>query len=233
MKLHRFYITNLHNRFGEINIDEEIWIHDPQVLNQWLRVLRYRVGDELIIFNDDEERLYKIEVIERDSVKLNLVTQLKRQIPERKIYLFWSLLKKDKNDWVLQKCTELGVHKFIPIIAHRSEKNDLNLDRAKKILIEASEQCGRSDIPDIREPISLNAAILEYSEKMDLYVAELGHHDKEIEKAESMGIFIGPEGGWDQPELELFDQAKIARINLSRFTLRAETACIIGSQKLI
>ena len=147
--------------------------------------------------------------------------------------MFWSLLKKDKNDWVLQKCTELGVHKFVPILANRSEKNDLKLDRARKILIEASEQCGRADIPEIREPISLNEAILEYSEKIDLYVAELGHHDKEIEKSEAMGIFIGPEGGWDLSELELFDQAKIPRINLSRFTLRAETACIIGSEKLI
>src|SRR5690606_20204102 len=98
-------------------------------------------------------RLYKIVQVEKDGVKLELVTEFERKLPERHIYLFFSLLKKDKNEWVLQKCTELGVRNFVPIVADRSEKTGFNLERSEKIVIEAAEQCGRSDIPDVREPI--------------------------------------------------------------------------------
>lgn len=233
MKLHRFYISEMHNRFGEIKLAEEIWVHDPNLLNQWLRVLRYRVGDELVIFNDQEERLYRIEVIEKDSVKLNLVTELARKIPERKIYLLWSLLKKDKNDWVLQKATELGVHKFVPIIAERSERTELNLERAQKILIEASEQSGRADIPLIREPLSLKEAVHEYSQKLPLFVAEMGHGQDRLEKLDKAAVLIGPEGGWSDQEKIFFEEQAINRLSLSNLTLRAETAAVVAVYSLI
>jgi 16S rRNA U1498 N3-methylase RsmE len=88
MKLHRFYIKEIHNKFGDVAFGETVWVHEEKLLKQWVKVLRYRPGNELIIFNDTEERLYKIEVISDDSVKLQLVTQLERKLPNKKIYLF-------------------------------------------------------------------------------------------------------------------------------------------------
>ena len=234
MKLHRFYIKEIHNKYGDIPFGETLWVHDEKILQQWLKVLRYRVSDELIVFNDEEERLYKTEVINEDSVKLQLVTQLERKVPVKKVYLLWSVLKKDKNDWVLQKATELGVHKFVPLIAERSEKTGLNIDRAKKIIIEAAEQCGRSDIPLIREPILLQEAVSEYSNKLQLVVCEQeGEPQTTFNQHDELGLLIGPEGGWSDNEKNLFATNKLGHINISQFTLRAETAAVVGVAKMM
>ncbi len=234
MKLHRFYIQEMHNKYGEVPIGETVWVHDEKVIKQWIKVLRYRVGDELIIFNNQEERLYKIEVISEDSVKLQMITQLERQIPHKKVYLFWSVLKKDKNDWVLQKATELGVHKFIPVIAERSEKTGINLDRATKILIEASEKCGRSDIPLIREPVSLSEALSEYGNQLQLIICEQESENIiDVSELDTVGLLVGPEGGWSNVEKQLFQEMNLPHIAISNFTLRAETAVVVGVAKLM
>lgn len=234
MKLHRFYIQEMHNKFGDIPMGEIVWVHDENILRQWLRVLRYRIGDELVVFNDEEERLYKIAEISENSVKLEMITQLERKIPRKKIYLFWSVLKKDKNDWVLQKATELGVHKFIPVIAERSEKTGINLDRATKILIEASEQCGRSDIPQIREPVSLSEALSEYGNQLQLIICEQESENIiDVSGLDSVGLLVGPEGGWSDAEKQLFQEKNLLHIAISNFTLRAETAAVVGVAKLM
>jgi len=235
MKLHRFYVHEMHNRFGPIALGEVVWMHDEKLLNQWQKVLRYRLGDELVLFNDSEERLYKITVSEQGSVQLKMKTELTRVLPNKKVYLLWSLLKKDKNDWVMQKATEIGVHKLIPIIADRSEKTGFNIERAKKIIIEASEQCGRGDIPEIREPILIDEAISEYKDT-PLYICEQ-HSNQDNEEQfvllDRCGLLIGPEGGWSDREKILFANIGLPHINLGKFTLRAETASVIGVARLL
>lgn len=234
MKLHRFYIHEMHNRFGDIALGKEVWVHDETLLHQWLRVLRYRVGDELVVFNDAEERLYKIVKIEGDaSVKLELITELERKMPQKEVYLLWSVLKKDKNDWVIQKAVELGVHKLVPVLAERSEKTGLNIERAKKIIIEAAEQCGRGDIPEIREPIFLQEALEEYKD-LPLFICE--QHSSAVDTAielEKLGVLIGPEGGWTDTEKVYFTEMGLQHIAISEFTLRAETAAIVVVSKLV
>jgi 16S rRNA (uracil1498-N3)-methyltransferase len=126
MKLHRFYVGGLHDKWGPVELKHDLWINDEQLVNQWLRVLRYRQDDQLILFNDETERIYKITKIEYPhSVRIELITEQERQLPNVHVYLMWSILKKDKNDWVMQKATELGVRNFVPILADRSEKTDI------------------------------------------------------------------------------------------------------------
>jgi 16S rRNA (uracil1498-N3)-methyltransferase len=224
----------MHNKFGRIELGETVWIHDEKLLNQWLKVLRFTVKDELILFNDEEERLYKISDIEfPHSVKLKMVTELERKFSTKKVTLIWSLLKKDKNDWVLQKATELGVHEFVPVIADRSEKTGFNLDRAKKIVIEASEQCGRSDIPIVRDSVFLNEALAEYKDS-PLFVCEQ-HNSPQIQvnDSEPIAVLIGPEGGWTDKEKEQFKKLELNHLAISQFTLRAETAAVVSVAKLI
>lgn len=224
----------MHNKFGPIALGHEVWIHDERLLHQWLKVLRFHAGDEVVLFNGDEERLYTIAQVERsDSVKLELVTELNLTVPSRKVYLLWAVLKNDKNDWILQKATELGIHKFVPIIAERSEKTVINIERAKKIIIEAAEQCGRSDVPDIREPIHLGEALEEYHD-IPLYICE--QHNGDVDwpiVPDRLGVLIGPEGGWTENEKALFDSQHRQYITLSDFTLRAETAAIVVVGKLL
>ena len=234
MKLHRFFAGHLHDKFGPIELRKPVWINDPALINQWSRVLRYKLGDDLVLFNGKgEDRLYKIHKFEEMSIGLELVTELEPVYPKRELYLFFSMLKKDKNEWVLQKCTELGVSHFVPVLSYRTEKTGFDDERALKIVQEAAEQCGRSDIPRVREPLGLQTVLNEFAGKMTLYFAE--QHEGTLDTAgstEPCGVFIGPEGGWTDDEKALLDKY-CQKLNIAQFTLRAETACVTAATILL
>lgn len=227
MKLHRFFVGD------EVELSRDFWVHDEKLIHQWRNVLRMSDGQELVLFDGiGEDRLYKLLELTDREAHLSLVTEMKRNTPANEIYLLWSLLKKDKNDWVIQKCTELGVSHFIPIISDRCERSVLSqnqLDRWKKIVIEAAEQCGRSDIPAIREPINIDTAITELSDKMEIFVCQQSDYTKvngDNANEQPVGVLIGPEGGWSDEEKQLFKTTNLKHLNLHDFTLRAETAAI-------
>jgi 16S rRNA (uracil1498-N3)-methyltransferase len=230
MKLHRFYVH-------EMKLEHDFWMQDKPLFHQWTNVLRFQAGREVVLFNSgSEERLYKIVEIGNEAVRLELVTEMNPKQPKNNTYLCFSLLKKDKNDWVLQKGTELGVRHFIPMICERTEKTGFDIDRANKIVIEAAEQCGRSDLPNVREPIHLAKAVEELSEKAELFVAEQGSPLKSqisnLDSQNAVGILVGPEGGWTDAEKQLFADKNLKHLALSEFTLRAETACVTAAALL-
>lgn len=230
MRTHRFYV----NPESNIELKHDFWLHDERLIHQWRNVLRFTAGQQVVLFDGREsERLYAITELTDREAHLQLITDYVRKTPSKEVYLFWSLLKKDKNDWVLQKCTELGISHFIPLLAERSEKTGFNAERAQKIVIEASEQCGRSDIPAIREPMAVESTLADYSQKIHLHICEQDGPDQAKANGEPAGVLIGPEGGWSDKEKQLFADAKIAHLNLHDFTLRAETACVAAATKLI
>ncbi len=234
MKLHRFFAGDMHDKYGPTDLRQHIWVSDKALYNQWVRVLRFQVGQELVLFNGKgEDRLYKIHKIEDTSVGLDLVTELEPNYPRREVYLFWSMLKKDKNEWVLQKCTEIGVTHFIPLLSDRTEKTGFDEERALKIVTEAAEQCGRSDIPRVREAINLDSALEEFKGKIDLYFAEQTEASDEMGDTEKpAGVFVGPEGGWTDNEKSQL-AAVCKKLNIAQFTLRAETACVTAATLLL
>ncbi len=229
MRLHRFYTS------PSLALEHYVELTDRRLLEQWNRVLRFRPGQEVILFDGvQHERLYVINELSKNVAKLELITDFVRKTPGREVYLFWSLLKKDKNDWVLQKATELGVSHFIPLLAERSEKTGFNAERAEKIVIEAAEQCGRSDLPQVRQPMLLQTALHEFTAKIPLFVCE--QHDLTKTKQpnyQEVGVLIGPEGGWSDQEKQLFTTQEVGRLPLGDFTLRAETAAVVAAAKLI
>ncbi len=229
MRLHRFYTG------PDLQLEHYVELRDKRLLDQWTKVLRFRVGQEVILFDGlKHERLYSLNEISKDVAKLELITDFERKLPAKNVYLFWSLLKKDKNDWVLQKATELGVTHFIPVLAERSEKTGFNNERADKIVMEAAEQCGRSDIPLIRQPILLQTALHEYAAKVPLFVCEQHELTKPKEpNYKDVGVLIGPEGGWSDNEKQLFLSQEVGKLPLGNFTLRAETAAVVASAKLL
>lgn len=226
MRLHRFFVEDT------VELKHDFWLHDERLLNQWNRVLRFQTGQDVVLFNDTHERLYKIQEISKTEAHLLHVTDFERKTPSKDMYILWALLKKDKNDWVLQKCTELGVSHFLPLLAERSEKTGFNVERAHKIVVEAAEQCGRSDIPVVREPMLVTTAIDELKDKITLYICEQDGQDS-ADGVEEAGVLIGPEGGWSDREKQLFKDTGIKHINLHDFTLRAETACVAAVSKLV
>jgi 16S rRNA (uracil1498-N3)-methyltransferase len=154
-------------------------------------------------------------------------------LPAKHIYLFWGLLKRDNNEHILQKCTEIGISNFIPLLTERTIKREFNIERARKIVIEASEQCGRSNIPIVREPIHLEKALDEYVDKLYFLVCQEGNESKTKLDFKKYGLLIGPEGGWSDNEKKIFSDRKIPIMNLGDLTLRAETAAVVASAKLL
>lgn len=225
MKLHRFYLDR--------ELPKDFWMDDEGLFHQMTRVLRFQEGRELVLFNAvKEERLYKIVKIGNNALHLELVTEMAPKTPSKDLYLCFSLLKKDKNDWVLQKGTELGVSHFVPMLCDRTEKTGFDVERALKIVTEAAEQCGRADIPRVREPLSPQAIIDEMqTDDVVVFVAEQGGETRS-QYSEKVAVLVGPEGGWTDDEKQYFVERKVQHISLSEFTLRAETAAITAAALL-
>ncbi len=230
MRLHRFFIT-------EPMVGSKIFIKEERLLHQWRNVFRYNTGTELIVFDGSGlEYDALIAKMGNREVELEIVGERKGLLPERQVILYQSLIKKDKMEWVVEKATELGVTKIIPIISERSEKKGFNLERARKIAIEASEQCGRADVPVIEDSQKLvdvsfdkNSRVIVFdasgttSPPTPLLVKERGES--------STSIFIGPEGGWSEKELKFFRENNAEIFSLGKLTLRAETAAVVALVK--
>jgi 16S rRNA (uracil1498-N3)-methyltransferase len=143
------------------------------------------------------------------------------------------VIKKDKLEWVVQKAVELGVTKIIPVISARSEKKDINLNRLNKISIEASEQCGRQDLVEIYQPIKFKDALKQVKGWSflanfdgDNFIDCLKLTNKD--KTKPINIFIGPEGGFAEVEIELAKKNNIKIISFGDNILRSETAALVG-----
>lgn len=230
MKTHRFYI-------GNTQLRSSVLIKDPRLIHQWTRVLRFQVNRKVSLFNDQkQERIYRIKEITKDAVRVEHVAEIESRLPDREVYLCFSLLKKDKNDWILQKATEIGASQFVPLVANRVEKTGFDRVRAEKIVIEAAEQCGRTDIPIIMEPMKVSEAIEKLSGIVDMYIAQEGisysPSTNNPQPKSGVAVLVGPEGGWSDQEKKLFTSYNLRHIQLSKFTLRAETACIVAVSAL-
>ncbi|MFM2357586.1 MAG: hypothetical protein RJA61_323, partial [Candidatus Parcubacteria bacterium] len=136
---------------------------------------------------------------------------------------------------ILEKCTELGVTHFVPIISERSEKKNLNYERAQKIIKEASEQSGRGTLPELGETCVLQDVFEKYP--MDFIAFDFSGTKLENNKFQitnsKIGILIGPEGGWTERELQVFKDKHIPLFTLGNQVLRAETAAVAVSSLLL
>ena len=133
MRLHRFYLAEKIEEGGEIEVSQAELIH------QWLAVFRFHTGNQVIIFDGfGSEFLAEFISLEKKFAVLKILEKRASQKPLKEIHLFQSLIKKDNMEWIFEKCTELGVTDFHPIVSERSEKKSFNIERANRIIIEAS-----------------------------------------------------------------------------------------------
>ncbi len=235
MRIHRFFIKE------NIGNSERLTIKDEAFIHQLKRVFRYEIGDRVVLFDGSGlEYVASIEMIARSELVFCIESSKKGLIPKREISLCFSLVKKDNNDWIIQKATELGVLHIYPIVSERSEKKDLNLERAEKIAIEASEQSGWSVIP-IVHPVSDIQTVLESTKEQqkivfDTHTENLVSQTASVsisEKNQPIIIFIGPEGGWSDQELALFKASGFTFDTLGLSVLRAETAVVVALAKFV
>ena len=205
---------------------ETVNLTDNQV-HYLYHVMRRTVGDEFLLFNgQDGEWLGQAEVLTKKQGCIRLIRQTQEQTQTKGPVLAMSLIKKDNFDLVLQKATELGVQKIIPLLTERTVVSKLNMERAKSILIEAAEQCERLDIPQILEPTAFKV-FLQMDVGQKVYLSERGQTSGCLDKSNPICFVVGPEGGWSPNEIQAFErQNDTVSLNLGRLILRAETAAI-------
>ncbi len=228
MKIHRFIIPD------NLKADE-LEIHDKEIVWQIKNVLRLKLGEKIIVGDGkSQEALAEITGIERSSVVLK-VQSLQENDNESKnsVTLYCSVLKKENFELVVQKATEVGIKRIIPVISERTIKLGLNQERLEKIAKEAAEQSGRGMVPIILEPISFEKAVANASMTGNNFLFDSsGEHIKETSFNGESAIFIGPEGGWTNIELSLAKNNGFIIVSLGKLTLRAETAAIVASYLL-
>ncbi|MEK7162574.1 MAG: RsmE family RNA methyltransferase [Patescibacteria group bacterium] len=205
----------------------------PEILRQLKNVLRFGAGERFVLF-DGSGHDFISEFTGKEAKIIEKV--LNRREPERKIFLFQSLLKKDKMEWIFQKGTEVGVFEFVPVLSARSIKKDFNQERAEKIIKEAAEQSGRSFLPKIHETMDFKKA-LEFvqKERFSGVIADPNSkkHISETLKEPKMVLFIGPEGGWTEEEVSEAKESGFRAVSLGKLNLRSETAAIVASHLLL
>ncbi|MBM2818081.1 MAG: Ribosomal small subunit methyltransferase [Parcubacteria group bacterium] len=229
MRMHRFFIEQ------EIPESGEIMITDKDLIHQWQKVFRLKKGDRVIIFDGSGfDYISEFVSLDKNNSVLKIVEKKKNEnVPKKEIHLFQSIIKKDKFEWALEKGTELGVSHFHPIISERSEKKDINFERARKIIKEASEQSGRSNLPHLNELANLADTLNNDFVSIIFDPTGVKFDRNDFEKEKILGIFIGPEGGWSDKEAEIFKEKGVRILSLGGQILRAETAAIAISSMFL
>ena len=201
--------------------------HTHYVVN----VMRLKRGSIINFFNIEGEWESEIVFLEKERVEVKFLKKVKEPQKKNKIELAVCLVKKNPMEIILQKATELGVSKIIPIISERTEVKELNYDRAKKIVIEATEQSNQMFPPEILKVIKLKDFLKDLDQTTKLLFGDVNSKDNlSIEKfknSKSLTILIGPEGDFSPSEREfILSFSQVVPFTISKNILRSDTAVI-------
>ena len=194
-------------------------------------VMRLKRGSNINFFNQEGEWASEIVFLEKDRVEVKFLNKIKEPLKSSSIELAICLIKKNPMDIILQKATELGVSKITPIISERTEIKELNHDRAKKIVIEATEQSNQFIPPEISKTIKLKDFINQLNGSNKLFFADINNEDRlkkeDIKDDNLKTLLVGPEGDFTPDERKMILQNKnTISFSLSNNILRTETATI-------
>ena len=194
-------------------------------------VMRLKIGSRINFFNKDGEWESEIILIQKDKVEVKFTKKIKQASNESKIELAICLVKKTPMETILQKSTELGVSKIIPIVSERTEVKDLNYERARKIVVEATEQSNQLNPPEISEVKKLKDFLKNLDSSTKLLFADVNSQtilkNDNTKKGEALSILIGPEGDFSPAEREsILKVPDVKSFTISKNILRSDTAVI-------
>lgn len=228
--MHRFFVDS------SLKNDNHVVITGDDVTHI-SKVLRLRHNDEITVCDPDGiDCLCRIEMVEKDSVTAQIVSRVPSLTePPVKITLFQGVPKGDKLDTVVQKCVELGAMRVVPVAMKRSvaiiKDKEKKQQRLQKIALEAAKQCNRAIVPQIDAVMTFDEAIgcsSDFDLKLLPYEAEKSTGMKEALKgsadAKNICIFIGPEGGFDESEVEKARSSGFETVSMGPRIMRTETA---------
>ena len=193
------------------------------------KVMRVKENEVFSLFNKEGEWEAKILGISKNIVEFKIIKQLRQKEITKELWLAFSPIKSNYQNFMLQKATELGVTKFLPIIFERTVVRKINKERLEKVVIEASEQSNRINVPTIEDAQDLNDFLKKNS--MDLIFTDLNSNNSKIDKSKlkdkPVCIIVGPEGDFSEAEREEILAFKgVQSIKINENILRSETAVI-------
>jgi 16S rRNA (uracil1498-N3)-methyltransferase len=192
------------------------------------KVMRIKENEVFSLFNNSGEWEAKILTISKSIVEFNVKKQLRQKENPKELWLAFSPIKSNYFNFMMQKATELGVTKFLPIIFDRTIVRKINKERLEKVIIEAAEQSNRINVPKIEEPQKLKNFL---SNDMDLIFTDLNTSNTKIDlkklSTKPKCVIIGPEGDFSEEEREKILKFKgVQPIKINENILRSETAVI-------
>ena len=240
--MNRFFLPSDCIQAGEVHFPE-------QVSHQIAQVLRLKTGDEVIVL-DNSGFEYPVEITQLNPRSVSGKVGAGRRAaaePAARLTLYLGLTQREKFEWMLQKCTEIGAAGFVPVITSRSlvqSEKDVagKFERWQRILCEAAEQCGRGCIPSLSQAVKFETAVQsagQYPLALFLWEEE---HSRSLRQAlgdylkrqpagalRKAALFIGPEGGFSEQEASLAEQAGALPVSLGKRILRMETAALAAT----
>jgi len=215
---------------------QDLSVFDKDILNQVKNVLRLKSGSQILLADGRaNEALAEIVEFGGDFFRVKLLQKESNDNESpRKVILYCSILKRENFELVAQKATEVGVAEIVPLVCERTVKTGFKKDRLAKIIKEAAEQFGRGILPILHEPMEFGQAIKQAGQNDRNFLFNFSGEkfalsDVASLKQKIVGIFIGPEGGWSDFEMDLTRQRELKIVSLGKLMLRAETAAIVAS----
>jgi len=203
---------------------------DGPAAHYLLSVMRIAPGDPVKLFDDiTGEWLATATQVGRRDLTVDVSTQLRPREPVPDLWLCAAPLKKGRVDWLAEKACELGVDRLVPVVTARTIVDKLKTDRLRAHMIEAAEQCARTALPTIAEPVRLQALLRDWPAERTLFFADEAGGDPAATAMRSRpgpaAILIGPEGGFTDAERTMIrDHSQAVGISLGPRILRADTA---------
>jgi len=215
-------------------IQSNLSSHLPKEQTHYVKdVMRLKIGDKLSIFNTLGEWNVVIESYEKKGAKIKIIEKVRDKDNEKNIWLAFSPIKQSPLNFLIQKGTELGIQRFIPILSERTVVREINIERNKKIIVEASEQSNRISIPEINKLESLKNFLSQFPKNGSLIFCDINSNQNSLKKIlekkidDPICILVGPEGDFSENERKMIiDLDQTCSISLAKNILKAETAAL-------
>jgi len=215
-------------------IQSDLVAHLQKEQSHYLKdVMRLKAGDTFSVFNNQGEWSACVQNYEKKSTKIKILEKLRDKKNEKNIWLAFTPIKQNPLNFIIQKGTELGVQKFIPILSERTAVKEINIERVKKIIIESAEQSNRISIPEITKLENIKNFLISFPKKGCLVFCDINCDKSDLKNILSkkdigpICILIGPEGDFSENERKLIVGLEQSQsISLASNILRAETAAV-------
>jgi 16S rRNA (uracil1498-N3)-methyltransferase len=225
-------VKKIHRFIGAYDLRATEIVLEDAAARQIGSVLKMRAGESVLLCDGKkQEAEYRITKVIKNKIALLRAGEIReiKTEPETVVTLYAAILKRESFEWAVQKAVECGVTRIVPLVTRRTIKKDVKQERLQEIAKEAAEQSGRGIVPAVSEPMSLAEAIKDARQNEKNYFFDVGTGEGSLKRATSVGLFIGPEGGWDEEEISLAKKTGLVPASLGPRVLRGETAVAIAA----